>query len=107
MSMQEELEQIEAKVSQDLMQAETMDALEQLRVKVLGKKGSLTTIMRMMGKIPPEMRPTMGKLANTVRANVDEALKQRRLELTKEELESDARTPEEQDEEAKKERQKA
>ena len=83
MSMQDELNAIQAQVMQHLANADTMDALEQLRVQVLGKKGSLTTIMRMMGKIDPADRPAMGKLANTVRANVDEALSQRKLELAK------------------------
>ena len=44
-----------------------MEALEALRVSVLGKKGSLTQIMRSMGKLAPEERPVMGQLANTVR----------------------------------------
>ena len=83
MSMQDELNAIQMQVMRDLATAETMDALEQLRVQVLGKKGSLTTIMRMMGKIDPSDRPAMGKLANTVRATVDEALSERRLELAK------------------------
>jgi len=81
--MQDELNAIQAQVMQHLANADTMDALEQLRVQVLGKKGSLTTIMRMMGKIDPADRPAMGKLANTVRANVDEALSQRKVELAK------------------------
>ncbi len=83
MAMKDELEAIQSQMFQNLAAAENMDALEHLRVQVLGKKGSLTSIMRMMGKIPPEERPAMGKLANTVRANVDEALKQRKRELSK------------------------
>ena len=71
MSMQDELNAIQEQVAQKLATADSMEALEQLRVQVLGKKGSLTSIMRMMGKIPAEERPSMGKMANTVRANVD------------------------------------
>jgi phenylalanyl-tRNA synthetase alpha chain len=81
--MQDELNAIQAEVLKNLTSAETMDALEKLRVQVLGKKGSLTTIMRMMGKIDPADRPAMGKLANMVRANVNEALSQRKTELEK------------------------
>ena len=86
MAMQDDLRAIQEQVIKNLAEATSMESLEQLRVQVLGKKGSLTSIMRMMGKIPPEERPAMGKMANTVRANVDEALKQRKLELAKEEL---------------------
>ena len=46
MSMQEDLNSIEAQVRDRLASVENMEALEQLRVGILGKKGSLTTIMR-------------------------------------------------------------
>ena len=81
MSMSEDLKSIEAQVKEGLAKAETMDALEALRVGVLGRKGSLTAIMHTMGKVPPEERPAMGQLANTVRANVDMAIKERKIEL--------------------------
>ena len=86
MSMQEDLNSIEAQVRDRLASVENMEALEQLRVGILGKKGSLTTIMRSMGKIAPEERPEMGKLANTVRANVDSMIKERKIALAKEAL---------------------
>ena len=86
MSMQEDLNSIEAQVRDRLASVENMEALEQLRVGILGKKGSLTTIMRSMGKIAPEERPAMGKLANTVRANVDSMIKERKIALAKEAL---------------------
>ncbi len=87
MAMQDELKSIEEEVIRCLAEATTLDALADLRVKVTGKKGSLTAIMRMMGKIPPEERPAMGKLANTVRANVDAAIQQRQMDLEKKALE--------------------
>ena len=87
MAMQDDLKAIEEQVAERLAAAENMEQLEKLRVAVLGKKGSLTAIMRMMGKVPPEMRPEMGRLANTVRANVDAALNERSVTLSKELLE--------------------
>ena len=81
MSMSDDLKAIEAQVQEGLAKAENMDALEALRVGVLGRKGSLTAIMHTMGKVPPEERPAMGALANTVRANVDMAIKSRKEEL--------------------------
>ena len=82
MSMSDDLKAIEAQFQQGLADAGTMEALEALRVSFLGKKGRLTAIMRSMGQVPPEERPAMGQLANTVRANVDAALKARREELS-------------------------
>ena len=79
MSMSDDLKAIEAQFQEGLAAAETMEALEALRVSYLGKKGQLTAIMRSMGQVPPEERPAMGQLANTVRANVDAALKDKIL----------------------------
>ena len=53
MSMSDDLKAIEAQVQEGLAKAENMDALEALRVGVLGRKGSLTAIMHTMGKVPP------------------------------------------------------
>ncbi len=82
MSMSDDLKAIEAQFQEGLAAAETMEALEALRVSYLGKKGQLTAIMRSMGQVPPEERPAMGQLANTVRATVDAALKARKEELS-------------------------
>ena len=49
---------------------------------------SLTAIMRSMGRLPKEERPAMGQLANTVRANVEAAIGQRREQLAKAALEA-------------------
>lgn len=87
MAMSDDLKAIEAQVTEGLAAAESMEALEALRVSVLGKKGSLTQIMRSMGKLAPEERPVMGQLANTVRGNVEAALKARREELGQELME--------------------
>ena len=87
MAMSDDLKAIEAQVTEGLAAAESMEALEALRVSVLGKKGSLTQIMRSMGKVSPEERPAMGKLANTVRGNVEAALKARKEELGRELME--------------------
>ncbi len=85
--MSDDLTSIEAYVKEGLSQAQSMEALEALRVGVLGKKGSLTQIMRSMGKVAPDQRPVMGQLANTVRGNVEAALAARREELSAELME--------------------
>ena len=83
MSMSDDLKAIQEKVEAELKGVQTLEDLEKLRVAALGKKGSLTAIMHMMGKVPPEQRPEMGKLANMVRANVDNAIKQQKVALGK------------------------
>lgn len=84
MALSDDLKAIQAQVERELSSLTSMDALEELRVAVTGRKGSLTSIMRMMGQIPAEERPAMGQLANAVRANVDEAIRLRKIELGRE-----------------------
>lgn len=88
MAMSDELRAIQERVEQGLAKARTLEALEQVRVASLGKRGSLTAIMRSMGRLPKEERPAMGQLANTVRANVEAAISQRREQLAKAALEA-------------------
>jgi phenylalanyl-tRNA synthetase alpha chain len=56
-------------------------ALEDLRVRYLGRRGSLTTILRGLGDLPPEARPVVGQRANAVKAAIEGALEARRLAL--------------------------
>ena len=79
--MKEQLEQIRCKAMQDLDKADLPAALEELRVRLLGKKGELTAVLKQMGKLSAEERPVMGQLANKVRADIESRLEQRRTEL--------------------------
>ena len=72
--MKEQLELIRANALAALEAAETPAALEELRVKVLGKKGELTAVLKMMGKLSAEERPVMGQMANAVRAEIEAKL---------------------------------
>ena len=51
--------------------------LEQIRIRYLGKKGELTSVLRGMGSLSPEERPAFGQLANEVRQNIEAALADR------------------------------
>jgi phenylalanyl-tRNA synthetase alpha chain len=50
--------------------ASTLEAVEDLRVSYLGKKGKLSQLLRQMGKLPPEQRPQVGQVANKVKAQI-------------------------------------
>jgi phenylalanyl-tRNA synthetase alpha chain len=60
--------------------------LEALEVEVLGKKGSLTVVLRGIGSLPPEDRPRVGAIANEVRASIEAALAERGTALRGSEL---------------------
>lgn len=72
--MKEQLLEILEKVKKDIASAESLNELEQFRVKYLGKKGELTVLLRGMGKLSKEMRPVIGKLANEVRDSIEKIL---------------------------------
>ena len=72
--LQDDLQAIRAKAMADLSAAADQKELEALRVRYLGKKGELTAILKQMGKLSPEERPVVGKLANEIRADITAAL---------------------------------
>jgi len=79
--MKEQLELIKQNALAALEAADTPAALDEQRVKWLGKKGELTAVLKMMGKLSAEERPIMGQLANTVRAEIEAKLESRKAEL--------------------------
>ena len=79
--MKEQLEQIKAQALQTIHAAADVAALDALRVRILGKKGELTAVLKQMGKLSAEERPVMGQLANGVRAEVEAQLERRKAEL--------------------------
>ena len=74
--MKQQLEKIRQEALAALDAATDAQELEALRVKYLGKKGELTAVLKMMGKLSPEERPVMGQVANAVRAEIEEKLEQ-------------------------------
>ena len=76
--MKEQLELIKQNALTALANAETPADLEDIRVKVLGKKGELTAVLKMMGKLSAEERPIMGQMANAVRAEIETKLDERK-----------------------------
>ena len=74
--MQEKLLAIKEAAFNEISAAENSGTLEEIRVKYLGKKGELTTILRGMGSLSPEERPIVGKLVNEAKSEVEEKLEE-------------------------------
>jgi len=72
--MREQLANIRAQALAALEKAADPAALDDLRVKYLGKKGELTAVLKQMGSLSAEERPQMGALVNEVKANLESAL---------------------------------
>lgn len=85
--MQGKIQEIRESALAACSQAQTVQELNQVRVKFLGKKGELTALLRGMGQLSPEERPRFGKLVNEVRDELEGALTSREAELAREEEE--------------------
>ncbi len=75
------MENLDALVSQALeavRHTEDVNALEQIRVHYLGKKGELTQVMKTLGDLPAEERPKVGALINVAKEKVQDALNARK-----------------------------
>ena len=72
--MKEQLAKIRSEALAAFGQAQSAAELDSLRVQYLGKKGELTAVLKMMGKLSAEERPAMGQLANEVRSALEAAI---------------------------------
>jgi len=75
--MKEKLEAMLTVAKQALADAADETALQDIRVRFLGKKGELTAIMKGMGALSAEERPVVGAVANRVKDDISEAFEQR------------------------------
>lgn len=75
--MKEQLQKIKEKATAEIAAMSDAKALEDLRVKILGKKGELTAILKQMGQLSAEERPVIGQLANDVRTALETAISEK------------------------------
>ena len=75
--MQDQLNRILEEAKAQLAEAKTHAQTDEIRVRLLGKKGELTSILRGMGKLSPEDRKKTGQMANQVRAEIEQMLAER------------------------------
>ena len=87
MDIRENLAQIGEEMKKELEGTDALQALEALRVKVLGKKGSLTALLRGMGQLSPEERPKAGQIINEAREKLTALLDDKQAELAAREKE--------------------
>ncbi|MBD2848453.1 phenylalanine--tRNA ligase subunit alpha [Paenibacillus sp. IB182496] len=77
--MKERLETLRAEALRELEAAADAAQLDELRVRILGKKGALTEILRGMGALSAEERPVIGQVANEVRGAIETVIEEKRL----------------------------
>ncbi len=80
--MKELMQKLRDSSVKEILDCDSAERLEAMRVRYLGKKGELTAILRQMGSLSAEERPAMGQLANQLRSEIEEAIDKRREELS-------------------------
>jgi len=81
-----ELENIRAEAERAVAAAASLEEIEAVRVRFLGRKGELTQILRRMGALPAVERPVIGQRANEIKEKLEEALAARSAVLREQEL---------------------
>jgi phenylalanyl-tRNA synthetase alpha chain len=76
-----ELDSLKAELLEAVARASDLDALEEVRVSALGKKGRVSALMQQLGAMPPEERRDFGQAVNAVKTAVGEAIEAKREEL--------------------------
>ena len=82
-NVREKLDTIVSRAMASIDSAGNLDALNDVRVSVLGKKGELTAVLKGMKNVAPEDRPKVGQMVNDARSEIEQ-----RLEKVKEALEA-------------------
>jgi phenylalanyl-tRNA synthetase alpha chain len=86
--MIERIEQLRAQAAEEIAGAATSQALEDLRVRYLGRKAELPQVLRGVAELEPAQRGAVGKAANDARQALEALLQARAGELARHELES-------------------
>ena len=72
--MKEQLDQLLQDALREIAGVNSEDSLQELRVKYLGKKGALTSLMKGLGSLPADERPLVGQMVNVVKSQLEEQL---------------------------------
>jgi len=80
--MEEELKQLKQEAEAALREVGDVGGLEPFRVKYLGRKGTLSTVMRQLGQVPKEDRPRLGQFANAIKKDVEQLFEEKKKGLT-------------------------
>ena len=83
MSLKERLEELRQQGLEEIKQSDDLDRVNDVRVKLLGKKGPLTSVLRGMKDLSADERPKVGKFANEIRDELKAALEEKRAQLEK------------------------
>lgn len=90
--METTLNNIKDNALETLKKARSLEELKDIEVKYLGRKGELTLILKGVKDLPPDQKPTIGKLSHTVKISLEQAFDQKRIELENKQIEDQLST---------------
>ncbi|SER50600.1 phenylalanine--tRNA ligase subunit alpha [Lachnobacterium bovis] len=84
--MNEKLLEIKNNAIRQIKEASNLNALNDVRVAFLGKKGELTAVLKSMKEVKPEDRPKVGQMVNEARKQIENILEETKIKLENEAL---------------------
>lgn len=84
--MEKQLLEIQNNFNMEIVNANDPKDIEEIRIKYLGKKGLLTSVLKQMGKLSPEQRPIIGQKANEIRNFISENIEKKVVLIKEQEL---------------------
>lgn len=84
--MKEKIEEIKQKSMEEIKKITELKALEEIKIKALGKKGELTAVLRSLKELAEEERPIIGGLVNNAKETLEKLIAEKEEELKREEL---------------------
>ena len=79
--LERRIQDIRLAFSEEIAAAETLENLDSLRVRFLGKKGEVTSLLKGLGALPPDERPCAGQFVNVLRDELEEQIRTHKTSL--------------------------
>ena len=84
----DDIDKLRGDLTQAIAAADTLDALDGVRVSALGKKGAITQAMKGLGAMDPEDRREAGQTINALKSEISDAIEARKADLSTAELDA-------------------
>ncbi len=79
--MKAKLDRIRQQVQEQILNCDSTEKLNEIRVSILGKKGQLTDLLKSMKDVAPEERPKVGQMVNETRGEIERILEEQKTKL--------------------------
>ena len=81
MGLSEKIQDIRTSSSEEISSSGTLQELEEVRVKYLGRKGALTGVLKSLSSLSADEKRTIGKEANILRGEIENLLDARKTQI--------------------------